>query len=298
MIPELRTLLAIARYGTFSAAGDKIGLTQSAVSGHMRRLEEMLGFELFERTGRSAILNPAGQRTLARAQEIVARIEALGTPDADETAVGRLRIGAIGTTLSTILADAIAPFRNRFAKMHLHIVPGISLYLLDQLDSGDLDLAVMIKPSFGMPRDFLWHPLGREPYVLITPTESPDDDWQYHLKSRPFLRYDRTSFGGRQVDRFLRSHAITPQESVEIDDIPTMVAMTAKGLGVALLPLSRACLPLPAGVRTLSLGDQTFYRDIGILYHPRNDSPALSHLCNCLHNAAGTITSTPNQDML
>lgn len=59
------------------------GLTQAAVSGHMRRLEESLGFALFDRTGRSATLNAAGLRTLARAEALVAGFDALGEPTQD-----------------------------------------------------------------------------------------------------------------------------------------------------------------------------------------------------------------------
>lgn len=72
MILELRTFIAVARHGTFAAAGERIGLTQSAVSSQIKRLEESLGFALFDRTGRSATLNTAGGETLARAEEIVA----------------------------------------------------------------------------------------------------------------------------------------------------------------------------------------------------------------------------------
>ena len=71
MLRELQTLLAVAQHGTFAAAGERIGLTQGAVSAQIQRLEEELGFPLFDRTGRSATLNAAGRETLARAQEIV-----------------------------------------------------------------------------------------------------------------------------------------------------------------------------------------------------------------------------------
>ncbi len=64
MIRELKTLLVVARTGSFAAAGDQIGLTQGAVSLQMRRLEEHLGKVLFERTGRSASLNQAGQQVV------------------------------------------------------------------------------------------------------------------------------------------------------------------------------------------------------------------------------------------
>ena len=57
MIRELKTLIAVAREGTFAAAAHKIGLTQAAVSAQIARLESELGMELFDRTGRSANLH-------------------------------------------------------------------------------------------------------------------------------------------------------------------------------------------------------------------------------------------------
>lgn len=280
MISELKTLVAIARYGTFAAAGDRIGLTQAAVSGQMKRLEEKLGVQLFERTGRSATLNAAGLRTLERAKEIIAKFEAIADP-ADEDSGGRLSIGAIASVQSTVLARALVPFRDRFPKHHIHIVPGISLHLLDLLDAGELDLAVIIKPSFGIPKDFVWQPLLREPYVLAVPSWIEGDDWLALLQEQPFIRYERSSFGGRQVDRFLRSLSVTARESVEIDDISAMVALVGQGLGVALLPMTEGNLPLPPSVRVVSLADRTFYREIGIL-KPQADQPVTAHLADCL----------------
>jgi hypothetical protein len=59
MLRELKTFLAVARHGTFAAAGLHIGLTQSAVSAQIRYLEQALGVRLFDRTGRQAIDHPA-----------------------------------------------------------------------------------------------------------------------------------------------------------------------------------------------------------------------------------------------
>lgn len=71
MLRELHTFIAVTRYGTFSAAGQRIGLTQSAVSAQIRMLEQHLGMLLFDRSGRAAVLNANGQRVLPIAQEIV-----------------------------------------------------------------------------------------------------------------------------------------------------------------------------------------------------------------------------------
>ena len=65
MIRELKTLIAVAQHGTFAAAGQRIGLTQAAVSAQMKRLEAELGVALFERSGRAAMRN-AGKRRCSR----------------------------------------------------------------------------------------------------------------------------------------------------------------------------------------------------------------------------------------
>lgn len=280
MIPELKTLLAVARFGTFAAAGERIGLTQAAVSGQMKRLEERLGVRLFERTGRSATLNAAGLRTLERARSIIAMFEHIADP-ADEASGGQLRIGAIASVQSAVLARALVPFRQRFARYHLRIVPGVSLHLLDLLDAGELDLAVLIEPPFGLPKNLIWQPLLCEPYVLAVPEQLEGDDWRALLSEQPFVRYDRTSFGGRQVDRFLRSHSIAPNESIEIDDIAGMLTLVGRGLGVALLPVVDGGMPEISSVRMVSLAEATFHREIGIL-QPLDSNPPAAYLADCL----------------
>ena len=291
MIVELRTFIAVARQGTFAAAGDRVGLTQAAVSGQIKRLEEMLGFSLFDRTGRSATLNVAGARTLARAQEIVSLFDALGDAVDDGQFGGRMRVGAIASVQSTVLARALLPFRQRFPKLHVHIVPGMSLHLLDQLDAGELDMAIMIPPSFGMPSDFSWQPLIREPFQLVVPAMTRGDDWRSLLQSQPFLRYDRASFGGRQVERFLNAQHLAVSEAIEVDDVQAMVAMVGNGLGVALMPMAEAYMPLPASVRDISLGEHVFHREIGIARHHQRDrdtASSVNHLAQCLALAAET----------
>lgn len=280
MIAELRTLVAVARFGTFAAAGDRIGLTQAAVSGQMKRLEERLGIKLFERTGRSARLNAAGLRTLDRAKSIIAMFEHIADP-ADESSGGELRIGAIASVQSAMLARALVPFRQRFANYHLRIVPGVSLHLLDLLDAGELDLAVLIEPPFGLPKNLIWRPLVREPYVLAVPEHLEGNDWRALLREQPFIRYDRSSFGGRQVDRFLRSHSIVPHESMEVDDIAGMAALVGRGLGVALLPIVEGSPPPVAPVRLVAVAEPAFYREIGIL-QPQESTPAAVCLAECL----------------
>jgi DNA-binding transcriptional LysR family regulator len=282
VITELRTLAAVARYGAFAAAGVRLGLTQAAVSGHIRRLEAALGFALFDRTGRSAVLNAAGLRTLARAEDILARFDKLGAPTRDEDWTGSLRIGAIASVQPTALARALAPFRRRFPRCRVHLSPGVSLNLMDQVDAGELDLAILIKPSFDPPSDMQWRPLLREDYVLLVESTVAGNDWRRLLGEQPFIRYDRASFGGRQVQRFLREASVQVLEWIEVDDIHAMVALVAQGLGVAIVPLTEAILPLTARVRPISLAPHALDREIGVLHRRPFATTAVEGLVDCL----------------
>lgn len=287
MISELNTFIAVCRHGTFAAAGERIGLTQSAVSSQIKRLEESLGFELFDRTGRSATLNAAGQTTLARAEEICTLYARLGDPPSDAATRGVLRVGAIASTQSTLLARALAGFRKALPLVRVHVSPGVSMRLMDDLDAGQIDAALIIRPPFGALPDMSWEPLVREPYVLVVPRTVPGKDWRALIQSQPFLRYDRASFGGRMVEAFLRRQGLAVDDSIEIDEIPGLIHMAAKGLGVALVPLVEAHHPLPAGVRVLSLGDETFHREIGLLRRKlRASPPVVAQFAQSLREAA------------
>lgn len=289
-LTELRTFIAVCRYGTFQAAGDRIGLTQSAISSQIKRLEESLGYAVFDRTGRSAVLNAAGHATLPRAEEICALCDKLPDLPGESMTMGMLRIGAIASAQSTLLAQALALLRVRFPLLRIHVVPGLSIGLVDALDAGQVDAAVIVKPSFGIPQDMKWELLLQEPYVLLAPASTPGDDWRAVLQSNPLLRYDRTSFGGRMVERFLQHQGISVRDAVEADEIGGLISLVAAGVGVALVPLTKGNLPLPKGVRTLKLEEHTFFREIGVVHRRISSMPAAKSIfVDCLRQAAGVF---------
>jgi DNA-binding transcriptional LysR family regulator len=302
MISELRTFIAVCRYRTFAAAGERIGLTQSAVSSQIKRLENQLGFDLFNRTGRSATLNAAGETILARAEQICSLYGKLGEAPNEATLCGPLRMGAIASPQPTLIARTLARLRARFPLLQIHILPGLSTNLMDELDAGRVDAAVIIRPPLGIPSEWTWQPLIFEPYVLIAPAGLPGDDWRTIIQEQPFIRYNRMSFGGRLVEKCLRQEAIVVKESIETDEIPGIIHLVGKGLGVAMVPLVEADLPLPASVRMLSLGRLTFYREIGILHRKLKASPpVIGHLVQCLLesvNAAQRHPHIPESDQV
>jgi DNA-binding transcriptional LysR family regulator len=262
MIREIKTFLAIARCGSFAAAGNQIGLTQSAVSAQIKNLEETLGLRLFDRTGRSAHLNAAGLRALPLAEQILETFALMGQPESLSDYRGELRIGAIATVQTGLLPSVLLRLRHEAPGVAPKLVPGVSLNLLSQVDAGDIDLAVMIRPPFALPKELHAELTWQEPFVLIAPMSVEGDDPFQLLAEHPLVRYDRSSFGGRQVSHFLRKHRLEVSPGLELDELEAIVKMVESGLGVALVPKAGLWLEREPTVRILSLGNATFYREL------------------------------------
>jgi len=266
MIKELKTLIAVAREGTFAAAGNKIGLTQAAVSAQIQRLEAELGFEIFDRKGRSAHLNKIGHQILLQAQELLRLYDNLGSTTLGKPPSVLVNIGAIASVQRSYLPDALAKFHQQCPQCRTRVIPGLSMEMVNLVDAGEIDMAVIIRPPFSLQSDLRWTTLAREPYRLIVPRDLEGEDWSELLSSQPFIRYDRSSFGGRQVDRFLRQMHFTLQEVCELDELEAIIKLVGNGVGIALVPQTEAHQEWPAGVRALDLGQHTFHRDIGLIH--------------------------------
>ena len=276
MLRELRTFVAVAREGTFTAAGEKIGLTQAAVSAQMQRLESELGFALFDRTGRSARLNARGREVLERAQELLALFGGLGSGATGSQAAVTVELGAIASVQRSVLPRVLAAFHRQLPRCRSRVVPGLSMELLDRVDAGEIGMAAVIRPPFALQGDLRWNTLAHEPFRLLVPRSTEGEDWAELLASHPFVRYDRASFGGRQVDRFLRAAQLRVREVCELDELDAIVRLVANGVGAALVPQTASHGRWPAGVRAIDLGRHTFHRDIGLVHRAGldPDSPA------------------------
>ncbi|SFA77420.1 MULTISPECIES: LysR family transcriptional regulator [unclassified Pseudomonas] len=265
MLRELKTFIAVTRHGTFAAAGMHIGLTQSAVSAQIRQLEQALGVQLFDRTGRQATLNAAGLRALPLAREILETFNRMAVPVHANEYRGELKVGAITTAQTGLLPQALVRLRQAAPTVECKLIPGVSLELLSRVDAGELDSAIIIRPPFDLPKELHVQVLRKEPFALIVPHTLAGDNPLQLLATQPHVRYDRTSFGGRLVSRFLKEHKLDVQVALELDELEAIVKMVECGLGVSLIPQAGLWLERSPNVRVIPLGSRTFYREIILL---------------------------------
>jgi DNA-binding transcriptional LysR family regulator len=143
-IALLRSFVAIAESGSFSAAAQQLHLTQSSISHQIARLEHHMGRRLFDRTTRSCELSTSGRLLLEQASEIIQKCDELERQFRPDALRGHVRLGVPDDPhLFAAIALAIMAFTREQPLVTLDIQAGMSLDLSRSLKDGDLDLALV-----------------------------------------------------------------------------------------------------------------------------------------------------------
>ncbi|MFJ7144303.1 MAG: LysR family transcriptional regulator [Pseudomonas protegens] len=152
----LRTFVAVVDEQGFSRAAHKLHLTQSAVSGHLRRLEQQVGKPLLQRTTRSQQLTADGERLMAYARAILALNRDAWTELTRVPFHGRVGIGLSEDFAEPRLLRALLDFAGQFPGIQLDVQVSIPGTLLDLLAQGSLQLVVGSLCETAAPGQLLW----------------------------------------------------------------------------------------------------------------------------------------------
>lgn len=235
---QLRSFMDVADLGSFSAAADKAGLTQPAISLHIRLLEKQLGVRLIERVGRRAQPTAAGDDLLIHARRIhdeVAQAIETVAPHRSGTA-GRLRIGTGATACAHLLPSVLGRIRRKMPGIEITVQTGNSQEMLRLLEDNAIDAAVVTLPASG--RSLEVREIYRDELVAAFPAS---DKGQPHamtpaeLSTRPLLLYE----GGntrKLVDRWFSEGGHSVQPIMELGSVEAIKKLAGAGLGLAIVP--------------------------------------------------------------
>jgi DNA-binding transcriptional LysR family regulator len=144
---QLRSFLAIVDTGSFTKAAERVHKTQSAVSMHVRRLEEQLGCALFVKHGRGARLTAEGERLIEFARRII-QVEAGALAAVSRRGLrGAVRLGIPDDYAESFLAEILSRFNRRHPLVEVSVVCEASLELAAQVTAGALELALVTDHS-------------------------------------------------------------------------------------------------------------------------------------------------------
>ncbi|MGW3723640.1 LysR family transcriptional regulator [Streptomyces sp. NPDC000851] len=258
---ELRVLVAAADTGGFSAAAERLGLTQSAVSHSVRGSERKIGAVLFERGRTGARPTPAGEKAVAHARHIlrlldVLTAEARGAARSD-AAEGPLRIAAFRSAALHLLPPVLQRLRARHPAIEprVRIVREVGRGTAGEVADGKADIAIAtLGGSVPLPPGLVASGLFEEPYALVhaaghaAPRSLPLVDWAENCGS-----YTRDWWAAQDW---------IPKATVEAEDDGAVLSLVSGGHGMAIMPaLSLAGAPNSIGIT--DLGPQRPTRRIG-----------------------------------
>ena len=237
-IRVLRTFATVASEGSFAAAAARVALTQAAVGQQMRALEADLRRPLFERQGKTVVLNEAGRELVPQVRRLLAQYDQMLAPAAAADAMaGTVHLGAIVSAVRPLIQATLA-LKARHPALDLHVTAAKSIDLVDSVRAGALDAAVVVREP-GAAADVAWTPLYAEPMVLLAPRRLEEASPRAILQSQPFIRFDPTQHTGLLVERMLARLRVKPQEFLELNALESIVELVRSGLGVSVVPLLR-----------------------------------------------------------
>ncbi|ACZ29084.1 transcriptional regulator, LysR family [Xylanimonas cellulosilytica DSM 15894] len=293
---RLSFLLAVHRAGGVLAAADLLGVTASAVSQQIARLEAEEGFAVLDRGPRGVTLTPAG-RVLAEAAErieselVEARqaIAALG-----DGVSGRVAIGAFQTAIRAVVAPALAPLAERFPGVELDVREHEPADSVRMLRAGDLDVVVLERDAENAnpaPRGSQDVPLVDEPWRLVVPASTAAPERLEDLARLTFVGSEVGTASSRALQRLSRTLGTDIGTRHATYDFDTTLALVAAGQGVALLPALAlqdvALMDSLQVVRLAGLGERRLVARHRVTRH--EPSPAVRAVVDVMREVAARL---------
>lgn len=238
---QMRALVAVARTGSFTLAAEHLNLTQSALSGQIKELEQLLGIRVIERTTRKTQLSELGRELTPLFEKLLQDLDHAMADIASRKALkhGVVRVAAPQMLSCTLLPEALAAYRARHPDVQVRLADSPVEQVASRVYSGEVDFG--IGPERDPMADIAAQPLFEMPFVVVFPPGHALQDREVltwaDVEQFPFI-----ALQGQFTERLLRDMH-TPLRELplkpvnEVTFMTTALAMVHAGLGITV------CLP-------------------------------------------------------
>src|SRR5262245_22798770 len=245
MIPhQLRIFEAVAKQKGFNRASKYLRLSQPAISANIKKLEEELGIELFERLGRSIQLTDAGrvvEQYVVRLTDVLAEMHQT-IDELKGLEIGQLRCGAATTVGIYLLPKILVQFKKRFPKVETHLSLEQSRKIEERVLSNELDLG-FVNDSFGTSSRVETRSSFTDELVIITPPNHYLAEFRKvppkRLGNLSLILGPKNSYTRKIIEKYLAKAAISYQCVMEVENTEVIKAAVSEGLGISIISLAR-----------------------------------------------------------
>ena len=272
-------LRAVAENASFTLAGQKLHVAQSAISRKIKLLEEELGEKLFKRVNRRVFLTPAGKVMLRCANRVFQELRnaSLEVSDLAQLNQGLLRIGAGMTACIYLLPPVIEKFRTKFPKVDLQVETGPVPKLLLKVSDGVLDIAIVTLPVDSPDLEIV--PWLQEEMVLVASPKHRLLSNRRLIKPQELtdlrmILFQKGSTTRAVVDNYFGRLGIEPKVAMESESVATIKPLVRVNLGVSILPLVAVAAEAKRGeLIYLRFVGERLTREIALAFHKSNYHP-------------------------
>jgi len=291
---DLQYLIAVADLRSFGQAAERCFISQPTLSTQIKKLEDELGIQIFERTNKKVLPTELGEQIIASARRILkeqANIKELAATAQDPLS-GNLRLGAFPTLASYLFPQLVPLIKHALPRIRLILVEEKSEQLLQQLRGGQLDCALLAMPIY---EDFLdSQPLFDDEFLLAVHDDHPltgkatvvADD----LNGERLLLLDEGHCLRGHALQVCRTVGADEEQDVRATSLETLRQMVRAGTGITLVP--RIAARAEAGLRYLPFQPPAPNRTIGLVWRKTSARDALiRELSGLIRTASGLTPS-------
>ncbi|MEM7406113.1 MAG: LysR substrate-binding domain-containing protein [Pseudomonadota bacterium] len=264
----MRSLLAVAETGTITAAAQRLGLTQPALSRRIQQLEEDLDTKLLVRGRKGATLTDSGALAEQEARVLVARYEGLRTRISNLQGLdtGTVRLGGGATAIEFLVPPAIAQFQRQHPGIRFQVKEAGSREIEQDVINGTLELGLVTQPVLHGP-ELHTQSLFSDRIVLVAhvshPLASRDSVAVEELASLTLVGFEGGSAIRKIVDDALRRMAVQMNVVMELRSIPAILRMVATTGSLAFV--SRLGTELQPDIREIPVSDLAVERELALV---------------------------------
>jgi len=241
---QVRYFLAVAEHQSFTRAAEALHVSQPALSQQVRLMEESLGVQLFDRSGRTTRLTDSGEvylQYVRRASQEIREAER-ALHDVDDLSRGGLRVAVTPTFTTYLVGPLVAAFHSRYPNISLNLREISQEHMEDLLLSDEIDVGIAFAGTSTADLDL--EPLLVETLALVVRTGHPlagEASVGLEALSAESLVLLSPEFATReQIDRFCRQHSIQPQVRIEANSISAVIEIVRRTSLSTLLPATIA----------------------------------------------------------
>ena len=252
-VKYLTYVLEMANQKSITKAANALYISQPSLSQYLSKLEGELGTPLFVRTKNELLPTPAGELYIAAAKEVIEIQKQLYSNIATLSQTGQIRVGLTSKWAMDVLSDIMPLFQERYPLVTVKIYQNKYDNMVQFLNSGKIDLAVMAAPneeldSFNYPYEVLRqeelvfaiskkHPLNKEMSIEKNYTMAEISEM---FKKESFVLSDNGSSIRIMTDQIFRKHHFTPFCCCDVNSNRVQLELVSKGMGVCFIPVSYA----------------------------------------------------------